>query len=72
VLLRLRASIDIVKLTTARTPTTLRTLHPVGDPVTWTYRVTNTGNVTLTNVTVTDDMGVTVTLPKTTLAPVSR
>jgi hypothetical protein len=27
----------------------------VGDPVTWTYRVTNTGNVTLTSVTVTDN-----------------
>jgi uncharacterized repeat protein (TIGR01451 family) len=28
---------------------------PVGDPVTWSYVFTNTGNVTLTNVTLTDD-----------------
>ena len=28
---------------------------PVGNPVTWTYQVQNTGNVTLTNVTVTDN-----------------
>jgi hypothetical protein len=30
-------------------------LVTVGDPVTWTYVVTNTGNAELTNVTVTDD-----------------
>ncbi len=41
---------------------------PVGDPITWTYVVTNTGNVALTSVTVTDDQGVTVTCPQTTLA----
>jgi large repetitive protein len=34
---------------------------PVGDPVTWTYTVTNPGNVALTAVTVVDDQGVTVT-----------
>ncbi len=41
---------------------------PVGDPVVWTYVVTNTGNVPLHDVTVTDDQGVEVTCPQTTLA----
>src|SRR5262249_35004647 len=34
-----------------------RPLVSVGSTVTWTYHVTNTGNVTLTNVVVTDDNG---------------
>ncbi len=41
---------------------------PPGDPVTWTYEVTNLGSDPLTDVTVTDDQGVTVTCPQTTLA----
>jgi uncharacterized repeat protein (TIGR01451 family) len=42
----------------------------VGSPVDWTYEVTNLDVAeTLTNVTVTDDQGVTVTCPATTLAP---
>lgn len=41
---------------------------PPGDPVTWTYEVTNQGSDPLTAVTVTDDQGVTVTCPQTTLA----
>jgi uncharacterized repeat protein (TIGR01451 family) len=39
----------------------------VGSPVTWTYVVTNTSGRDLTNITVTDDQGVTVTCPGTTL-----
>jgi hypothetical protein len=42
---------------------------PVGDPVTWTYIVTNTGADPLTGVEVTDSEGVTVTCPGTDLAP---
>ena len=42
---------------------------PVGDPVLWEYVVTNTGNVVLNDIKVTDDKGVAVTCPKTTLQP---
>ena len=45
---------------------------PVGQPVEWTYTVTNTGNETLTGVTVTDDQGVTVTCPATRWPPARR
>jgi len=41
----------------------------VGATVLWTYVATNAGTVALTNVSVTDSRGVTVTCPKTTLAP---
>ncbi|HSK78235.1 MAG TPA: hypothetical protein VLQ45_17410 [Thermoanaerobaculia bacterium] len=40
----------------------------VGSAVTWQYVVTNTGQVALSNVKVTDDQGVAVSCPKTTLA----
>jgi hypothetical protein len=40
-----------------------------GDPVNWTYVVTNTGDVRLTGITVTDDRGVVVSCPKTALEP---
>jgi uncharacterized repeat protein (TIGR01451 family) len=38
-----------------------------GDPVTWTYTVANTGSRDLSNIVVTDDQGVTVTCPASTL-----
>ena len=41
---------------------------PVGSPVVWTYQVTNTGNVPLDTVTVTDNQGVSVSCPQATLA----
>ena len=41
---------------------------PLGSAVTWTYVVTNTGNVVLTNVMLTDDKIGPITCPKTTLA----
>jgi hypothetical protein len=41
----------------------------VGSPVTWTYQVTNTGDVQLSAVAVTDDRGIAVACPKATLLP---
>jgi hypothetical protein len=41
---------------------------PFGSTVTWTYIVTNTGNVTLTSVAVTDNKLAAVFCPQTTLA----
>lgn len=40
----------------------------VGTPITWSYLVTNTGDVTLSNIYVTDDQGVSVICPSSTLA----
>jgi hypothetical protein len=41
----------------------------VGSTISWTYLVTNTGDVRLTGVSVTDDQGLAVTCPKTALDP---
>lgn len=41
---------------------------PVGDPVLWEYIVTNTGQLNLANVVVTDDQGVAVSCPQSSLA----
>ncbi|MCP3934441.1 MAG: hypothetical protein GY708_03615, partial [Actinomycetia bacterium] len=62
-------SIDIEKATNgedADTETGPEIL--VGEEVAWAYEVTNTGKVDLTDVSVTDDQGVTVTCPLDTLA----
>ncbi|NDG09858.1 MAG: hypothetical protein EB112_04080 [Actinobacteria bacterium] len=40
----------------------------VGEPVVWSFQLTNTGNRTLTNISVIDNQGVTVVCPETTLA----
>jgi hypothetical protein len=42
---------------------------PLGADVEWTYEVTNTGNATLNNLVVTDDQGVEVTCPATSIPP---
>ncbi len=41
---------------------------PVGDPVLWEYIVTNTGQLNIANVVVTDDQGVVVSCPQSSLA----
>jgi len=41
----------------------------VGDPVTWTYDVTNAGNITLTDVTLTDDQLGAISCPESILGP---
>lgn len=63
-------SVSINK-TTSNTTDPLPSDNPImfaGNPVHWFYEVTNTGNVELNTVTVTDNRGVTVTCPSTTLA----
>ncbi|HPT18622.1 MAG TPA: SdrD B-like domain-containing protein [Methanothrix sp.] len=52
----IRPEIAIIKRTNGDDANVLPGPHiPIGGPVNWTYEVTNTGNVTLTNVVVTDD-----------------
>jgi uncharacterized membrane protein len=60
---------SIVKKTNAQDANTAPgVILEVGDNVTWAYVVTNNGNVTLTDVSVSDDQGVTVSCPKNSLA----
>ncbi|MFK8030676.1 MAG: SdrD B-like domain-containing protein, partial [Gammaproteobacteria bacterium] len=64
------ASVDVEKATNgedADTPT--GPVITVGDDVTWTYVVTNTGELTLNGLVVSDDQGVAVNCPADTLAP---
>jgi hypothetical protein len=76
-------TIDNIKFTVGPTPAPAITIEkatngqdadvptgpvvPAGSTVNFTYLVTNTGNVALTNVVVTDDQGVAVSCPLTTL-----
>ena len=53
---------------TESTPTSPGTRDPCRDPVTWTYEVSNTSNVVLQNVAVTDDQLGAITCSATTLA----
>jgi hypothetical protein len=63
-------AIQVEKLTNGMdVPAAPGPLLIVGAAVNWTYNVTNTGNVPLTDVAVVDDQGVTVTCSGTTLAP---
>lgn len=57
-------SVTLDKLTNGSDNPTI----PVGSPVVWTYQVTNTGNVPIDTIAVTDNQGVTVTCPMSTLA----
>ncbi len=52
-----------------RQPTPPGPYVPVGDPVTFSYLVTNTGNVTLEPVTLTDNVFGAIACPSTSLAP---
>jgi len=62
-------AIDIEKLTNgSNADATPGPLVAVGDPVSWTYEVTNVGNVDLTAVAVTDDQIGAITCPQATLA----
>ncbi|MFU8890107.1 MAG: hypothetical protein ACNA76_00415, partial [Anaerosomatales bacterium] len=52
VMLPQNPALEIIKLTNGADGEYI----PVGAPITWTYQVTNTGNVTITDIEVTDDI----------------
>ncbi len=60
------AKVDVIGLTVVKTVGV--TSVSVGDTVTYTYVITNTGSVPLSDITLTDDKIGTITLPATTLA----
>jgi hypothetical protein len=64
------ADLSLVKMTNGEDANVLPGVPlDSGSPVQWTYVVTNTGNITLLSISVTDDQGVVVTCPKSGLAP---
>jgi hypothetical protein len=66
----LTPNIDIVKMTNGvHAETAPGPSVAIGSTITWTYVVTNTGTVALTDIAVTDDREAAVTCPKTTLEP---
>ncbi|MFP4655045.1 MAG: NosD domain-containing protein, partial [Methanohalobium sp.] len=68
--LTINASIDVEKYTNGLDADKVKGPEiKVGNQVTWTYNVTNTGNLTLNNITVTDDKLGEISCSKTTLEP---
>lgn len=66
----LLASIDVLKMTNGvHADEPPGPVVAIGTAVEWSYLVTNTGTLTLTNVTVTDSGQIAVTCPKTALEP---
>jgi len=60
--------LTIDKLTNGQDPSSpLALLLPFDNPVSWTYNITNTSNVAVTGIQVTDDKGVQVSCPKSQL-----
>ena len=68
----IKTGIDLTKWTNgydADSVTDSMATVALGAPVTWTYRITNTGNVVLNDLTLIDDIEGDITCPVTSLAP---